>query len=409
MSVIPFFKKYPQRACAICDSVNALPLFRQTFSEMSKGSLLGGYDVVICEGCGFAFADRIPGQSAFDAYYCDMSKYEHEDQGGEVTKHDVARFRATVETIRLYLPDLNARLIDVGCSTGQLLALLKESGYKNVTGLDPSSTCAKTAQELFDIQVLTGVLADVPRIRASEPPFDVVILIGVLEHLRDLASSLTGVRELASPNALIYIEVPDATDFASWPDAPFQEFSTEHINYFSSVSLTNLMSRFGFTQVYSRQIARRQSQSTIMPVVTALYRKEDLLGTSASTPDTVTKRGLEAYIARSRQTDESIRKIIDDLVMRNSPVIVWGVGTHTLRLLETSRLAQANIVAFVDSNPRYQGKELHGRPIVAPADLYGQSEPILISSRVFQTDIEKSIRKVMGLKNEIIKIYPSLE
>lgn len=376
---------------------------------MSSGSLLRGYDVVVCEKCGFSFADRIPGQTAFDAYYRDMSKYEHRDRSGGVTAHDMARFRATVDTILPYLTDMNSRLLDVGCSTGQLLALFKESGFKNVTGLDPSPTCAKTARELFDIHVLTGVLADVSRIRASEPPFDVIILIGVLEHLRDLDSSLKGVRELASPNALIYVEVPDATDFASWPDAPFQEFSTEHINYFSAVSLTNLMSRFGFAQVYSRQIARHQSQSTIMPVVTDIYRKEELSGTSPIIPDTETERGLAAYIARSRQTDESIRKIIDDLVVSCSPVIVWGVGTHTLRLLETSRLAQANIVAFVDSNPRYQGKELHGRPIVAPASLHGQSESIIISSRVFQMDIEKFIRKVMGLKNDIIKLYPSFK
>lgn len=376
---------------------------------MSSGSFLRGYDVVVCKKCGFTFADHIPRQAAFDAYYRDMSKYEHQDRSGDVTEYDGARFRAIADTIQPYLPGLNARLLDVGCSTGQLLALFKESGYKNVTGLDPSPTCAKTARELFDINVFTGVLADVPRIRASQPPSDVIILIGVLEHLCDLDTSLKGVRELASPDALIYVEVPAATDFASWPDAPFQEFSTEHINYFSAVSLTNLMNRFGFAQVYSRQIARPQSQSTIMPVVAAIYRKEELSDKSPIIPDTESERGLTAYIARSRQTDESIRKIINDLVASNRPVIVWGVGTHTLRLLETGRLAQANIVAFVDSNPRYQGKELHGRPIVAPADLYEKSEPILISSRVFQTDIENSIRQVMGLKNDIIKIYPSLE
>lgn len=405
----PFYKEYPRRPCAVCDSRKVRLLFRQTFSAMSSGSLLRGYDVVVCEKCGFGFADYIPGQAAFDAYYRDMSKYEHEDRGGGVSEHDMARFRATVETVRPYLTDPNSRLLDVGCSTGQLLALFKESGLKNVIGLDPSPMCAKMARELFDIHVLTGVLADVPRIMASESPFDFIILIGVLEHLCDLDTSLKGVRELASPNALIYVEVPDATDFASWPDAPFQEFSTEHINYFSAVSLTNLLGGLGFAQVYSRQIARHQSQSTIMPVVTAIYRKEELTGASPIIRDTETERGLAAYIARSRQTDESIRKIIDDLVMSNSPVIVWGVGTHTLRLLETSRLGQANIVAFVDSNPRYQGKELHGRPILAPADLHGQSEPILISSRVFQADIENFIRKALELKKDIIKLYPSLE
>jgi FlaA1/EpsC-like NDP-sugar epimerase len=86
-------------------------------------------------------------------------------------------------------------------------------------------------------------------------------------------------------------------------------------------------------------------------------------------------------------------------------IIIWGVGTHTLRLLETSRLGRANIVAFVDSNPRYQLKQLNGIPIIAPADLKSRPEPILISSRVFQREIEQQIREDLRLSNQIVKLY----
>jgi len=49
-------------------------LFQQRFSVLSTGSLMDGYDVVICQECGFCFADNIPEQAAFDLYYREMSK-----------------------------------------------------------------------------------------------------------------------------------------------------------------------------------------------------------------------------------------------------------------------------------------------------------------------------------------------
>jgi len=367
---------------------------------------MDGYDVVVCRRCGFGFADRIPEQSVFDAYYRDMSKYEYQDRGGEVTGHDLARFRWVVDTIRPYLPSSDVRLLDVGCATGQLLALFKESGFPNVTGLDPSPACADIGRRMFNIRILTGTLADAARIKDNERSFDGIILIGVLEHIRDLRASLEAVRGLLSRGGLVYIEVPDSIGFAGRPDAPFQEFSTEHINFFSATSLTNLMERFGFSVILSQQVARHQSQSTIIPAVTAIYDRGQLPADPTPAFDAKTKRGLAEYIERSRRTDDSIQKTIDSLAANKKPIIVWGVGTHTLRLLEASRFGEANIIAFVDSNPRYQGKKLKGRPILPPVGLLGRPEAIFISSRVFQTDIEKYIRKILRIDNDIIKLYP---
>jgi len=110
-------------------------------------------------------------------------------------------------------------------------------------------------------------------------------------------------------------------------------------------------------------------------------------------------------MSKSQEVENRIRHTIDSLVESASPIIVWGVGTHTLHLLASSRLPQANICAFVDSNPRYQGKQLNGLPIIAPADLQERPETILISSRVFQSVIEKQIRDDLKLDNKVIKLY----
>lgn len=405
MNEIPFYRRYAKRICGVCGNTTSKLLFRQTFSEMSSGSLLQGYDVVVCAECGFGFADHIPDQADFDAHYRDMSKYEYQDQGGQETEYDLARFRAIADTIGAFLPGYHARLLDVGCATGRLLSLFKEHGYGNVVGLDPSSVCAQAAGKLYGIRVLTGAISEIAEVLAAEQPFDCIILSGVLEHIRDIEQALRQIRGLLVKDGLVFIEVPDATDFSRWPDAPFQEFSTEHINFFSTTSLTNLMRRYGFVQVICEQLPRDQTLGTVMPVVTAIYRKEADLSPVAPVQDVATELGLGDYIRKSQEVEDRLQHTIDLLVKSAKPIIVWGVGTHTLHLLATSRLSQANVGAFVDSNPRYQGKQLDNLPILAPNDLRNRTEAILISSRVFQPVIEQQIRQELQLTNEIITLY----
>ena len=70
-------------------------------------------------------------------------------------------------------------------------------------------------------------------------------------------------------------------------------------------------------------------------------------------------------------------------------------------------LARARITAFVDSNPRYQGKQVSGIPILSPAELAGRSEAILVSSLISQDEIVRQIRHDLRLGNEIITLSPT--
>ena len=150
------------RDCPICDGTNRRLLYRQRFSEMSAGSLLAGYDVVVCEACGLAYADNIPSQPAFDAHYRDMSKYERQDCGCRESEFDIRRFRAIAEIIARVQPDRAARILDVGCAIGGMLAAMKDLGYSNLLGVDPSPSCAAAAAEVHGIEVVTGTLANLP-------------------------------------------------------------------------------------------------------------------------------------------------------------------------------------------------------------------------------------------------------
>ena len=106
--------------------------------------------------------------------------------------------------------------------------------------------------------------------------------------------------------------------------------------------------------------------------------------------DAESEAAVRRYVSESAAVDRRIQAVIGPLAASRQPILVWGTGTHTLRLLAGGGLDDANIVAFVDSNPRYHGRTLAGRPVIAPAELAGRKEAILISSRGFQREIERT-------------------
>ena len=385
----------------MCAATAPSSLFRQRFEPIGGVSIVDGYDVVTCARCGAAYADGIPDQQSFDAYYRDLSKYEYDQRSGEESEFDRARMDVIARIVAPLIPGDNARILDIGCASGRLLYLLARQGFHNVLGLDPSPGCVETARRLYDIQVLQGHLGSFPTLPYT---FDVVILVGVLEHIRDLAEAMARVRSITSPGGIVYVEVPDALEFVRWPNAPFQDFSVEHINFFAPVSLTNLFGAHGFEKVFVEQDHRVQAHRTIMSNISAGFRLTPDTGWSI-TVDVASRPALQAYVDKCSSEERRLRGRIDALVASQQPIIIWGVGTNATRLLTTSRLAQANITAFVDSNTKYHGKTVAGRPILPPAALRDGRDPILIVSRVFQTEISQQIRDTLGPDREIMTLY----
>lgn len=390
------FDNEPRR-CAVCGSNAKKALFEQRFATVG---LVTGYTVVVCEKCGFAFADQVPSQASFERYYRELSKYEYQQREGRESESDEKRLRQIAASLEELIPSRESRILEIGCASGRLLWLLRQAGFANACGLDPSPACATTAAHLYGVPVRTGTLYDLPQLQQK---YDFLILVGVLEHLCDLEGALQAMRGALAENGRIYFDVPDCTRFAEFPDAPYQQFSTEHINFFSSFSLENLMRTNGFSPVFSSQALREYTQSSLMPAVHAVFEKAP--AASGFERDLVGEAKLVEYIRQSEALDRGLRSALARSVSGGQRIIVWGVGTLTQRLLATGGLDAANISAFVDSNPKYQGQQLQGVPILAPEALRPRSEPILICSRVFQLEIERQIREQLGLSNELLLLY----
>lgn len=395
------------RPCPVCASTAEREvLYRQRFAA---GPLGDGYAVSVCAACGAAFADGIPGQFELDAYYAERSKYTYAHADGAESPFDFKRFEAIADQLEPHLPSKAARILDIGCATGGLLAVLQRRGYTHVVGSDPSPACADAARRLHGIEVRTATLAE--HAEWTER-FDAVLLVGVLEHVREVRAAVGIAAGLLRPGGVLYGAQPDVEGFAACVNAPYQQFSTEHVNFFSTASLTRLLATAELAPVATWRWLVEWREGVTDSVVSGVFARSDAgVGAGAGAPaasacprDVVSRGALVDYVAQSAAGEAATRQLIEELVRTQEPLLVWGAGTLTRHLLATTPLGRANLVAFVDSSPHLHGTELAGRRILAATELGGRPERILICSVVFAREISRMIRSELRLPNRVIML-----
>lgn len=369
---------FPVRICPVCDFVNPDAAFRQEFAQIEGVSFLEGYDVVSCARCGFVYAAGIPEQAEFDNYYINANKYELAIEQPDVI---TGRVEYIVEEIARLNIDPAAPVADIGCARSEILRSLRERGFSDLTGVDPS---AKNVSYLRS-KGINGIHAAINTMDTSRQ-YEAVFFLSVLEHIVDLRHTLDILYAITADNGVLVIEVPDMAAPAPG-ELPYQEFSREHINYFTSASLSNLMMRHGFHAIFQKN------------------GHSQLAGFFRKTPREIRKDDGERHIRRYIELSGKYENEICANLQPYSgvPLIIWGLGTFTQRLLLKNVLK--NIVALVDSNPQYAGKRYNDIEIITPAGLKTRREPILLAVSPRYVDaITHTIRNEMSLENEIIQL-----
>lgn len=393
------------RACGACGANEAAVCHHQQFVVPDGYPLPAAYDVVICRRCGFAFADPPATQQDYDRLYSEWSKYDDAttSTGGGVSAYDSERLAVTAADIARALPK-DATILDAGCATGGLLSALRAQSFTSVAGLDPSPLCVSACRER-GFQAYVGSVASAP---PEMPKFDCIVFSHVLEHVFDIPAFFAAVQRLLVPGGHLYLETPDATRYADYLSAPFQEFNTEHINHFSARALKNTARRFGFSPVLVKQKVLQISAETQYPAVFGMFRD---LGIAADDKDVIADPDLPQrvtdYIRGSAAMMSRIDSHLGSELRGRKAVILWGAGQLAMKVLALPCLEKVSARAIVDSNPILTGKTLRGSPIVAPSELAGTSEPIVITTLLHATEIAAQIRR-LRLNNPVVSLLPAL-
>jgi hypothetical protein len=260
--------------------------------------------------------------------------------------------------------------------------------------VDLSENNSRRLKKIHNIEVLTKSIFSLSQTDFHKP-LNCIILAGVLEHVIDLHSCLEILTDLLADDGLIIISVPFANMFWSHADLPFEEFSMEHVNFFTDEALELLMSLHGYKLKKSTQIEYLQS----IALVAAFQLKPK-----------ANSEIMWRYVNASVEFLRSAIAIIDGYASSQKPIAIWGTGTFCQYLLANTSLSDCNIKIFVDRNISYHGHTLCGILIQSPNALTASElseTDILTISYHFNDEIEQEIR-TMGLQNNIIKLVPRI-
>lgn len=389
------------RPCAICGEEHQTLIHRQAFLFAGQADSVH-YDVVACGACGFVYAADIPEQAALNDFYQAAEHHLHASNVPEGLKVIHADFFDFVRRNTQLSPQ--SEILDIGCGMGHFLNHFKAAGFGRLRGLEPSPASVRLARELYDIEVVVATIDDY---RTSEAR-DLITMCGVLEHIADLETALEKITALLAPSGTLFLAVPDAGTFGDAPPhEPFLEFALEHINFFTRASLDDLMARHGFETIHCES---HWNDFYRNHYILGLYRRSTQPAShSPGTPDAAGKASVERYVALSQQRLADTVARIAPLVENHVPVVVWGAGSLTARLMCTTPLRQANIVAVIDRNPQLQGKNLGGINIHPPADIANYpAATVFIASTSYAAEIADQLLTEYRWTGNIVSLPPAL-
>lgn len=378
------------RPCPVCGGVSRIPLYENRVAPLEDLDL--GYTVCECAHCGMNFAAGIPGELAYKRYYDQFSKYDVAESLQDVPALATEIAEASAEFLAPHL-SRTARVCDVGCGIGVLLAALKRRGFEDLRGVDAAPRAAEVGRRLFGVSIETGFVSS----GFDASSCDVVVLSAVLEHLIDPAASLQSIAATLAPGGMVYVEVPAADRFHLIDGEWLGELSLEHINFFGRASLARLMGRCGLAEVAVAHAAYANGQFGLQ----GLYRKAPGVLPDAAF-DHASGESLRAYLARAEGRLTDIETRIAPLL--GEPIIVYGAGAHTARLLAQSSLARCKIALLVDRNPNLGGSRLGGLAIQPPARIAdAPALPVVVSSYHARVAIAAAITRHYA--NPVVMLY----
>ncbi len=377
-----------RNVCPICDEYNAKVLFFRDFSGMKNIVPFESYSVKLCNKCGMIYAGDINSSQELSTYYTKFSKY---DTKSWIKYEALGVYDEALDMICKHVFS-EGSILDIGCGSGTLLRGLKNRAYSNLVGVDPSDKNCQYIRDQYGIESVVGSLGEeIQELHGRK--FDCITLTAVLEHLVPVRKMIEKACGYLKPGGIVFFNVPDIELFSELPDL-YQQFSVEHVNYFSIHSLKNLMKTSGLRLVeYNRTAAGE---------INSIWKKDNAVGRKMIF-DTEGYEAMKQYLSKASELGEHIK--IQMKQYKGTEMYVWGAGTHTAMLYQLGAMKGIYVKGIIDSNEHYHGVAVFGHEIMDPEKVVLMEHPIVISSQIAQSAIKNTIRSKLCLNNPIIELY----
>lgn len=220
-----------------------------------------GYKIIDCESCGFKHVYPLPskvdeGNFYKDKYFKDVKPFKYDEIDSELIEKKKKEVDSNIAYCEIFDHVENSKLtdiksmLDIGCGNDLLSLFFKNRGW-SIKCVEPS-TEASNYLKSFGLDVDDSYIEDLDI-------WDKVSFINVqfvLEHLMNPIELIKKAYNALEYGGILRISVPN--DFSECQMAYKENYHVEpkwiclpdHINYFNFESLSKLLDRLGFKEIY---------------------------------------------------------------------------------------------------------------------------------------------------------------
>lgn len=168
--------------------------------------------------------------------------YNKYQSGNPLKKYLLNRF---LETIKIEIKKIKPNsILDAGCGEGMVLSFISSIRVKRRVGIDLSTDALKMAKK--NVKSATFRKMDATKIKYKDNAFDCVLILEVLEHLKNPEKAIREVKRVSGKWAIF--SVPDEPSFTIMSLLSGKYLSRfgrhpEHINAWSSEDFHDLIKK----------------------------------------------------------------------------------------------------------------------------------------------------------------------
>jgi 2-polyprenyl-3-methyl-5-hydroxy-6-metoxy-1,4-benzoquinol methylase len=203
-----------------------------------------GFSILRCPSCGLGWTVTLPG---FDPTSIYTKGYFHGEQTDGYADYQGSRDELATEFRRVLLDiaaagKTNGKLLEVGCAYGFFLDEAQESF--EVSGIELAQDAALACQA----RGLDVVQYGDESFYAHRGPFDIVVMLDVIEHLMNPGALLHDLYRHTRSDALLVITTGDFGSFLSRMMGKQWRLMTppQHLWYFTTDAISQLLASYGF-------------------------------------------------------------------------------------------------------------------------------------------------------------------
>ncbi|MBE2196514.1 MAG: class I SAM-dependent methyltransferase [Anaerolinea sp.] len=194
-----------------------------------------------CICCGLIALQPRPDRQSIGAFYPDLDYHAFQPDSGLKRWVKAWLNRVRVNQLRPHFPK-GARLLEVGCGTGELLRAFGDVGYQ-VEGIEPNQAAVKVAQQ----QGLSVQVGNLESVVLPPQSYQGVIMKYALEHVHSPRQALTALESALKPGGRALLWLPNVESWdAGWFKSRWRGYDApRHLYLFSPKTIESYLEKVG--------------------------------------------------------------------------------------------------------------------------------------------------------------------